>query len=220
MDRKRVALLIQAVGGDGDRRGAPFRRHAVQLKTFMVERRQDGVAAARNTTQRSAFDDLGHVHGRPDWKADHSRQSGKDRRVASAPGNDDIDALCKRPLECAHAHLADDVRGGVDFLIAQRRHVVDRDHAIRFQRGLEDVSIDIGTQRSHAETQSLLAGNFAHQRQRLFEMRLGAGRSGRPDYERDFVLECAQQHFLQVALGRGWRGRHLTAAKIIGADVD
>ena len=42
MDRKRVALLIQAVGGNGNWCGTPLRRHAVQFKTFMVERRQDG----------------------------------------------------------------------------------------------------------------------------------------------------------------------------------
>ena len=70
----------------------------------------------------------------------------------------------ERALERAHAHLADDVRGSVDFLIAERRHVVDRGHAIRFQRGLESVPIDIGTQHSHAEPQSVVAGNFAHQR--------------------------------------------------------
>jgi hypothetical protein len=104
------------------------------------------------------------VHGRADWKAGHSGQCGKDRRVAGAAGNDDINTLGKCPLECGHAHLADDVRGGVDFLIVQRRHVVDRGHAIRLQRGLEDVFIDIGTQHGHAESLSAIAGNFPHQR--------------------------------------------------------
>jgi hypothetical protein len=37
------------------------------------------------------------------YTASHDRQSGKDRCVAGAAGNDDIDALGKRPLERAHA---------------------------------------------------------------------------------------------------------------------
>ena len=105
MDRKRVALLIQAVGGNGNWRGTPLRRHAVQFN-FMVEHYQDGVAAAREATQRRAFDDLGHVHGEADRKAGHSGQGARSR-VAGAARND-IDARGERALERAHAHLADD----------------------------------------------------------------------------------------------------------------
>jgi hypothetical protein len=56
----------------------------------------------------------------------------------------------------------------------------------RFQSGLEDVFIDIGTQHGHAKSQSVVAGNLAHQRQRLIKMRPGAGRSGRPDHQPGF----------------------------------
>ena len=117
MDRKRVALLIQAVGGNGNWRGTPLRRHAVQFKTFMVEHCQDGVAAAREATQRRAFDDLGQVHGaRPTGKPVIAGRAAKIAGVAGAARNDDIDARGERALERAHAHLADDVRGGVDIV--------------------------------------------------------------------------------------------------------
>ena len=41
MHRVRVALLIEAVRGDRNRRGLPLRRHALQLKTVVIKCRQD-----------------------------------------------------------------------------------------------------------------------------------------------------------------------------------
>ena len=57
----------------------------------MVEFRQDRVAAAGHAAKGAALDDLGHVHGEADGKAQQRRQRGEDRRVAGAAGDDDVD---------------------------------------------------------------------------------------------------------------------------------
>jgi hypothetical protein len=84
------------VGGDGDGRGAALRRHALEHEAVVVERCQDGIAAAGHAAQRRAFDDLRHMLCRTYRKACHRRKRGKDCGVAGAPGDDRVYAGGKR----------------------------------------------------------------------------------------------------------------------------
>lgn len=141
---ERIALLVQAVRRHRNRRGAPLRCHALKLEAVMIERRQDRIAAAGHAAERRAFDDLGHMLGGADGEAGHGRQRSEDRGIAGTPGDDHVDAGGERPLERAHAHLADDVLGRIHFRLVEHWHVVDRNNAVLAQRGLERTLRDVG----------------------------------------------------------------------------
>ena len=67
----------------------------------------------------------------------------------------------------------------------------------------------------------LLNRSFDDQgRQRLIEMWLGSGRSGRAYDQRNLQLQRTAQHLAQIAPCRRWRGRKLSAAEIVGARID
>jgi hypothetical protein len=186
----------------------------------LIERCQDRIASARNAAQRRAFDDLGHVLGGPDGKTSCRWQRCEDRRVTGAAGNDDVDARSQGALERAHTHLTNDVGRSVHFYRVERRHTVDWCDTIQAKRLFEHSPFNVGAQHAHAKAETLFASYVAHDRQRLLEMWLGAGRSGGADDEGNFQLQGAEQHFAQVPPRGSGRGRELAAAKIVGTDVD
>jgi hypothetical protein len=89
-----------------------------------------------------------------------SRQGGKNRRIAGAPGNHHVNIGFKRPLEGAHAHLTDDVHRGVHLPFVERRHVVDRRNAVLSHGLLKDAAVDVGAQHGHAEAHAFLFRDF------------------------------------------------------------
>ena len=122
---KRIRLFIQAVRGDRGRGCPPFRVHAFQYKPVVVQFRQDRVTTARNAAERSAFDNLRHMHGKPDRKPENHRQGREYCRVAGTSRHDYVDVGFERLPERPHAHLSDDMDGFNDIFLGQCRHAIE-----------------------------------------------------------------------------------------------
>ena len=201
-------------------RGVAIRVHAFQREAVPVQLGQHRVTAARAATERSAFDDLGHMQAQGGRIPEHLGQGGENRAIAGAPGYQHVGLVAQRTRQRISTALAHDVAARQHLRRARLGHGPDG-----FQRaGAQSADglgrRDIAGHGGEPEAQREVARDLPHQGHRGVELRSRAGRTGAADDERYAQLQRGSQHEFQVAPHhRRWSG-HGARTQVVGAGID
>src|SRR6185437_5644997 len=141
------------------------------------------------------------------------------RRIARAPGQDDLGAVVERAHERLRPHHADDPRGAIDGLLVERLDVAQRLDASLAQLALDPALVLLGVDDGKLEAESVLAGDLAHDVGDDGEMRLAAGAAARADYQWNAPTARRVQHELEIALHRHARVDAFSRPQIVGTRI-